>query len=192
MGQSSTKLSKDEMSKLMTKTKYSKEDVDRLAKDFIKYSGADKKEGFSETEFIDFFGIRFKDWDKDSMKLMFKAFDSDGNGNLDFKEFTTALYLMTKAPVEEKLGALFDIFDEDRSGTLSQKEVEKMVTVACHSAAAICLATSENIDYAFSLFRDVYIQPNGLSKDQFIKVGKASDKFIKMICFYDTVGNLLY
>ncbi|EFA83567.1 calcium-binding protein [Heterostelium album PN500] len=191
MGQANTKLSKEELDQLMKTTKYSKDDIEILTRDFKEYSGADKKIGFSEEEFLKFFKTRFQDWSTEDMKKMFKVFDTDKNGTVDFKEFTTALYLMTKAPVEERMAVLFDIFDDDKSGTLSSQEVEKMIHVAVNCGTALGCGGVESFEYCFDLFKQG-LTVNGLTKAQFVKIGGGSTRFTRMICFYDSANGLLY
>lgn len=65
---------------------------------------------------------------------MFKAFDKDGSGKIDFKELAAGLSLVSKGSAEEKLNILFKAYDKDDSGHLDKDEVnavlEQMRTVA--------------------------------------------------------------
>ena len=49
---------------------------------------------------------------------MFRNFDKDSNGMLDFKEFIMALDSTLASDVEEKLMWAFRIIDRDKSGNL--------------------------------------------------------------------------
>ncbi|KAM9997266.1 hypothetical protein ACTFIZ_006693 [Dictyostelium cf. discoideum] len=182
-----SKLSKEEKEEIMNKTKYTSGDIEQLTKDFKVAAASDKKAGFSQEEFIKFFKVRFNEWDEASMVRMFKLFDSDGNGVIDVKEFITALYMMTRAPTSEKLGFLFDLFDSDKSGYLENGEIEKLVNVVVSCSYAMGYTTSEAIDYVYS------ITSIKISRDEFIKSASQSDKFVRMICFYDNPSKqLLY
>ncbi|KAN0030294.1 hypothetical protein ACTA71_010056 [Dictyostelium dimigraforme] len=194
MGAGNTKLSKEEINELIKKTNYTKDQIDKLSKDYHEYSSKDKKPGFSESEFIDFFFCRFRDWDKDLLKQLFKLFDCDGNGTLDFKEFVTSLYIMTKAPVVEKLSLLFDLFDKDQSGHLEIEEVEKLIGVAVACGTSLGMDYSSVTNYVFSICsaENMSNKKKGMNKEEFIKAASNSDKFCKMICFYDSVGQMLY
>ncbi|KAM9960240.1 hypothetical protein ACTFIW_009368 [Dictyostelium discoideum] len=194
MGAGNTKLSKEEINELIKKTNYTKDQIDKLSKDYNEYSSKDKKSGFTEPEFIDFFYCRFRDWDKDLLKQLFKLFDTDCNGILDFKEFVTSLYIMTKAPVVEKLSLLFDLFDKDQSGHLEVDEVEKLIGVAVACGTSLGMDYSGVTNYVFSICsaENMSNKKKGMNKEEFIKAASNSDKFCKMICFYDSMGQMLY
>ena len=40
-----------------------------------------------------------------------------------FRELVLSCYILTKAPMEEKLGHIFEILDKDHSGSISCHEV---------------------------------------------------------------------
>lgn len=53
-----------------------------------------------------------------------ELFDSDGNGNIDFGEFVTALSIFSsKGKRDEKLKFAFNVFDIDKDGYLSNGEL---------------------------------------------------------------------
>ncbi|KAN0018522.1 hypothetical protein ACTFIU_011140 [Dictyostelium citrinum] len=189
-----SKLSKEEKEEIMKKTKYSPEDIEQLIKDFKVAAASDKKSGFSQEEFIRFFRARFGNWDEASMVRMFTLFDSDGNGVMDVKEFITALYLMTKAPTLDKLGFFFDLFDSDKSGYLEREEVDKLVNVVVLCGKGLGYKIEDAIDYAVSIISSRHIADyeKGMSREEFIKSASQSDKFVKVICFYENPCMQLY
>ena len=54
-------------------------------------------------------------------------YDEDGDGYIDFKEFMMVLYIMSAGTPEENLGQIFRIFDKDNDGSISEKEMVKLV-----------------------------------------------------------------
>jgi Ca2+-binding EF-hand superfamily protein len=58
---------------------------------------------------------------------LFKDFDKDGNGLIDFQEFMLALDVTLGSSVEEKLMSAFRILDRDKSGTISLKEMVEVI-----------------------------------------------------------------
>lgn len=54
---------------------------------------------------------------------IFRIFDSDGNGFLDFKEFLMALDVTSCRSEEEKLQWAFRLYDVDDSGSINLKEI---------------------------------------------------------------------
>ena len=44
---------------------------------------------------------------------MFKIYDTDGNGTIDFKEFMTLYFMMSEGSPEEILSGIFRMFDDN-------------------------------------------------------------------------------
>lgn len=61
---------------------------------------------------------------------IFRAYDSDGNGEIDFKEFMTTLSVASKGTPEQKLKWSFKIYDIDGNGTVSREEARKIISVS--------------------------------------------------------------
>ena len=61
-------------------------------------------------------------------KLAFKAFDSDGNGKIDFNEFCVVLATSgNELDLKKSLESAFAIYDSNSDGKISKKEMEKAV-----------------------------------------------------------------
>jgi len=59
---------------------------------------------------------------------LFKVFDSDNNGVIDFREFIFGLsVLSSKSSRNEKISFSFGIYDLDRDGEISRKELSDML-----------------------------------------------------------------
>ncbi len=58
---------------------------------------------------------------------LFNAFDSDNSGKVDFKEFLLAISFVSDKDSKQKLRFAFKMYDIDRDGQLSLKELEKLV-----------------------------------------------------------------
>ena len=58
---------------------------------------------------------------------IFRMYDEDGDGYIDFKEFMMVLYIMSAGTPEENLGQIFRIFDKDNDGSITEKEMVKLV-----------------------------------------------------------------
>ena len=65
-------------------------------------------------------------------KRVFEACDLDRDGHISFGEFVFSIYILTKAPKEEKLERVFAILDLDASGSLSCSEVVNAVKQSCN------------------------------------------------------------
>merc|ERR1712243_441229 len=60
--------------------------------------------------------------------MMFDSFDIGQTGSLSFRELMMALKVVAPLTTEEKLEDLFKDIDADGNGSLSFKEVKKMVS----------------------------------------------------------------
>ena len=58
---------------------------------------------------------------------LFRVFDADKSGNLDFSEFVQASNVKNLDKPEDKLSWMFDAFDEDEGGTVDAEEIHNIV-----------------------------------------------------------------
>ena len=58
---------------------------------------------------------------------IFRVFDEDNSGTMDFEEFMMASNCSNMSSPEDKLGWIFGVFDEDGSGSIDNNEVIKLV-----------------------------------------------------------------
>jgi len=71
----------------------------------------------------------------DTAKLeshIFRMYDSNGDGHIDFREFMIVLYIMSNGTPEENLKQIFRVFDINNDGTVSQKELQRIVKDLFH------------------------------------------------------------
>ena len=61
-------------------------------------------------------------------KHIFRMYDTNMDGYIDFKEFMVLLYIMSAGTPEQNLEQIFRIFDINGDGTISWKEMRKIVT----------------------------------------------------------------
>ena len=68
---------------------------------------------------------------KDASKMeknVFRLYDSNNDGFIDFTEFTTVYLIMSNGSPEEVLSKIFRVFDVDGNGFISLKELKKITT----------------------------------------------------------------
>merc|ERR1712025_1258392 len=54
-------------------------------------------------------------------------YDSNKDGHIDFREFMIVLYIMSNGTPEENLKQIFRVFDINNDGTITLKELQKIV-----------------------------------------------------------------
>ena len=116
------KLDPKDLDFLASYTDTSREDVENMYKEFLEKSSDGKitKEGFKtfmgvsflnhkpynfqfSVEYLQGLGITFFIDNEKLDSLIFRLFDSDGDGNMDFKEFWMVMYIMSEGSREQKL-----------------------------------------------------------------------------------------
>ena len=57
-------------------------------------------------------------------RAVFKVFDVDGSGTMDFAEYMQATHALTLNNIEDKLEWIFCLFDSDGGGAIDMNEIE--------------------------------------------------------------------
>ncbi len=59
---------------------------------------------------------------------VFKLFDTDHSGKIDFVEFLVAVSTQSSTDVRKKLQMAFNLYDTNNNGRIDQKEMTKLIT----------------------------------------------------------------
>ena len=60
-------------------------------------------------------------------KHVFRVYDTNNDGFIDFVEFMVIFYIMSDGSPEEVLEKIFRVFDLNSDGSISNKEMERLV-----------------------------------------------------------------
>ena len=58
---------------------------------------------------------------------VFRIFDTNGNGSIDFPEFCVVYHTLTEGAPDQCLKNIFRVFDCDQDGEISQEEMKRLV-----------------------------------------------------------------
>jgi len=98
---------------------------------------------------------------------IFRIFDKDGNGDIDFKEFMMATDMTASGSPEEKLRWAFKMYDKDGSGSIELPEMIEIIGTLYEMEGVPKDAAA---DRAGKIFRELDIDGNGeLDEDEFVK-----------------------
>ncbi|XP_068695068.1 neuronal calcium sensor 1-like [Montipora capricornis] len=125
MGHKGSKLSQDEIRELLKSTYFDKKELQKWYRDFMKDcpSGELKQEEFQKI-YQQFFP--FGDPSKFAA-FVFKVFDKNSDGSINFIEFITALSITSRGSLDEKLEWAFSLYDLDKDGFITRNEMQEIV-----------------------------------------------------------------
>lgn len=119
-------LSKEILEDLKTSTRYSEEELCRWYESFQRQCPDGR---ISRAEFEKIYGTFFPNSDpKGYARHVFRSFDTNDDGTLDFREYIIALHLTSSGKTHLKLEWAFSLFDVDRNGEVSKGEVLEIIT----------------------------------------------------------------
>jgi len=118
-------LSDEDLDFIANNTAASRDQVDEQYENFLGKHPAGK---ITKTDFRNMMQACFPDRDLSKIEShIFRMYDKNGDGHIDFREFMIVLYIMSNGTPEENLKQIFRIFDINNDGTLEPKELDKLV-----------------------------------------------------------------
>ncbi|XP_029441132.1 visinin-like [Rhinatrema bivittatum] len=119
-------LSKEVLEDLKMHTHYSEEELFKWYESFKKQCPNGK---ITQRDFEKIYTNFFPNSDpKAYARHVFRSFDTNDDGTLDFREYIIALHLTSSGKTSLKLEWAFSLFDVDRNGEVSKNEVLEIIT----------------------------------------------------------------
>lgn len=92
----------------------------------------------SKKKFIEVYSSFFPTGDADQFCThVFRTFDKDNSGKIDFNEFLLAINITSGGQPKEKLEWAFQMYDIDGNGTIEKKEMTEIIKVRWNSYSHI-------------------------------------------------------
>ena len=112
---------------------------------------------------------------------VFRTFDDDKNGTIDFKEFLLAIDVTSAGTAEEKLKWAFKMYDVDGNGVIDQDEMTKIVQ-AIYQMLGATKPTDSAEERAKNIFSRMDNNGDGhLTEEEFLSGCMQDDELSKML-----------
>ncbi|XP_049546860.1 neuronal calcium sensor 2 isoform X1 [Anopheles darlingi] len=189
-------LQAQDMGCLGSKDRLSKEDMDFL-KSHTRYDESTIKEwykGFKQdcpngkltpAKFVDMYKMFFPSGNAEEFcDHVFRTFDMDKNGYIDFKEFLLAIDVTSSGTPEEKLKWAFRMYDVDGNGVIDIQEMTKIVQ-AIYDMLGAC-SSNKPADSAEERAKNIFAKMDEnndgqLTQDEFLKGCLQDEELSKML-----------
>ncbi|CAF1472386.1 unnamed protein product [Adineta ricciae] len=130
---SKKKLSKSDLEFLEENTEFTKDQIIEWYEGFIvstnQYGNLDCPNGeLTKKKFIQVYRQFFPNGQAEAFCThIFRTFDADNSGKIDFKEFLMAINITAKGNPEKKLKWAFKMYDIDSNGSIDRQEMLKII-----------------------------------------------------------------
>ncbi|XP_044190710.1 recoverin-like [Thunnus albacares] len=117
-------VSKEILEDLKLNTKFSETEIVQWYENFKKQCPTGR---ISKEEFQSIYSKFFPDSDANTYaQHVFRSFDTNDDGTLDFKEYIIALHMTSTGKTTRKLEWAFSLFDVDKNGYITKSEVTEI------------------------------------------------------------------
>lgn len=125
----------------------------------------------------------------DFASFIFKVFDENKDGAIEFHEFVRALSITSRGTLEEKLGWAFKLYDIDRDGFIKRNEMELIVgSIYKMLGNSIKLPEEEStpekrVDKIFATMDKNHDAQ--LTLEEFIEGAKSDQNIVQALSYYE-------
>ncbi|XP_076343234.1 frequenin-1-like [Tachypleus tridentatus] len=186
MGKKQSKLRSEMVTRLATETYFTEKEIRQWYRGFLK----DCPEGqLSEEGFLRIYKQFFPQGDPANFaSLVFRVFDENKDGTIEFEEFIRALSVTSRGSLDEKLVWAFKLYDVDNDGFITREEMYSIVD-AIYKMLGSKVQPEDNEDNPKRRVAKIFEQldknhDNKLSMEEFKEGSKQDPKIVKALSLY--------
>ncbi|XP_064626891.1 neuron-specific calcium-binding protein hippocalcin-like [Lineus longissimus] len=113
---------------------------------------------------------------------VYRSFDGNRDGAIDFKEFVIGLSILTRGDLERKMRWAFDLYDLDGNGFISITEAEEIINTVYKMMSSIVKIRKSSTCVAVEMFEKYDTNQDGrLSFDEFVQGNRKDSTFVKLL-----------
>ncbi|KAG8576486.1 guanylyl cyclase-activating protein 1-like [Hyla sarda] len=132
-------------------------------------------------EFKQFFGLRGLSGEANSyIEQMFRTFDMNKDGYIDFMEYVAALSLVLRGKIEQKLRWYFKLYDVDGNGCIDRHELLNIIKAV--RAINGCDHDTTPEEFTNRVFDKIDVNGDGeLSLEEFVEGARKDEEFMDVM-----------
>jgi len=188
-GSKNKKLTKEDLDFLLGNTNFNKRQIKQWYKGFMRDCPSGQ---LTRNKFLEVYSGFFPEGNAEKFcEHVFRTFDADNSGKIDFKEFLLAINITSAGKPEEKLEWAFAMYDINSDGTIERSEMVEIIG-AIYNMVGNAMSANNPDDTPQTRTEEIFEKMDEnkdgvLSKEEFVK-GCMADQFLYQMLTADQSG----